>query len=68
MLVICKSNLDVIDVNSIEVGKTYFVDKIECVDNQIYYKLKGFGDTMFWYFNFDMVSELRNDKLEELGI
>ena len=66
MLVVCRYNTSVRG-GLLSIGKTYFVEDIECVDNQFYYKLKGFN-TLFCYWNFDVVNELRNDKLKELGI
>lgn len=72
MLVVCKSVSDGNHPNrrwaSMKVGNTYFVEKIECINNQIYYKITGFDNTMFLYYNFDIVDELRSKKLEELGI
>lgn len=67
MLVVCRNN----EPNGgkvLEIGKTYFVERVECVHNQIYYKLSGFDNTLFCYWNFNIVSQLRQDKLNELGI
>ena len=66
MLVVCKDNTTERG-RLLSIDKTYFVEDIECVDNQFYYKLKGFN-TLFCYWNFDVVSEIREEKLNELGI
>jgi hypothetical protein len=51
----------------LNIGQTYFVENIRCVDNQFYYKLKGF-DTLFCYWDFNILSELRDKKLKHIGI
>ena len=66
MLVVCKDNTTERG-RLLSIGNTYFVEDIECVDNQFYYKLKGFN-TLFCYWDFDVVSEIRNEKLNHLGI
>lgn len=66
MLVVCRHNTSTRG-GLLNIGQTYVVENIECVDNQLYYKLRGFN-TLFCYWNFDVVSELRNDKLKELGV
>jgi hypothetical protein len=66
MLVVCKDNTTERG-GLLSIDKTYFVEDIECVDNQFYYKLKGFN-TLFCYWNFDVVSEIRDKKLNDLGI
>jgi len=66
MLVVCKDNTTE-RAGLLSIDKTYFVEDIECVDNQFYYKLKGFN-TLFCYWNFDVVSEMRDEKLNDLGI
>lgn len=65
MTVICKENEQFED--QLEIGKTYFVENIKCIDNQFYYRLSGIKQ-LFCYFRFDLVSEIRNEKLNELGI
>lgn len=66
MLVVCRDNTSVRG-GLLNVGQTYVVENIVCVDNQLYYELSGLN-TLFCYWNFDVVSELRNDKLKELKI
>ena len=66
MLVVCKDNTSARG-SLLSIVKTYFVEDVECVDNQFYYKLKGFNE-LFCYWRFDVVSEIRNEKLNELGI
>ena len=66
MLVVCKDNTTERGP-LLSIDMTYFVEDIECVDNQFYYKLKGFN-TLFCYWDFDVVSEIRNEKLNHLGI
>ena len=66
MLVVCRNNEP--NGGILEIGKTYFVERVECIDNQIYYKLSGFSNTLFCYWNFNIVSQLRDNKLNELGI
>ena len=66
MLVVCRNNEP--NGGILEIGETYFVEKVECIDNQIYYKLSGFDNTLFCYWNFNIVSQLRDNKLNELGI
>lgn len=65
MIVVCRDNNSSV---LLEVGKTYFVEKVECVHNQLYYKLAEFDNTLFNYFSFYLISEVRNDKLKQLGI
>lgn len=65
MLVVCKDNCQM--EIQLEIGKTYFVEEIKCIDNQFYYKFSGVKN-LCSYFRFDLVTELRNDKLKELGI
>jgi hypothetical protein len=65
MTVICKENEQFED--QLEIGKTYFVENIKCIDNQFYYRLRGIKQ-LSSYFRFDLVSEIRNEKLNELGI
>jgi len=66
MLVVCRNNEP--SGGILEIGKTYFVEKVECVHNHIYYKLSGFDNTVFCYWDFNIVSQLRQNKLNELGI
>lgn len=65
MIVVCRDNSSSV---LLEVGKNYFVEKVECIHNQLYYKLAEFDNTLFNYFSFYLISEVRNDKLEQLGI
>lgn len=66
MIVVCRNKSE--NCGVLEIGKTYFVERVECVHNQLYYKIRGFDNTLFNYFNFYLISELRNDKLDKLGI
>lgn len=74
MIVICRDNNSTGDIffnpqgKVLEVGKTYFVKQTRCIDNQIYYLLDGIEDTLYWYWNFNILSELRDNKLKEIGI
>ena len=51
--------------HQLEIGKTYFVEEVKCIDNQFYYIIEKKGCS---YFRFDIVSEIRNEKLKKLGI
>ena len=49
------------------IGEKYFVEETKCIDNQFYYKLKGI-EKLCSYFRFNIVSEIRDKKLNDLGI
>ena len=63
MLVICKNNEEM--EHRLEIGKTYFVEEVKCIDNQFYYIIENKSCS---YFRFDIVSEIRDKKLNDLGI
>jgi hypothetical protein len=63
--VICKNNEEM--EHRLEIGEKYFVEETKCIDNQFYYKLKGI-EKLCSYFRFDIVSEIRDKKLNDLGI
>jgi hypothetical protein len=65
MIVICKDNEQM--EPHLLVGEKYFVEEIKCIDNQFYYKLKGI-EKLCSYFRFNIVSEIRDKKLNDLGI
>jgi hypothetical protein len=67
MFVICRDNKSS-DDKTLEIGKTYFVKQTRCIDNQIYYLLDGIEDTLYCYWDFNILSELRDNKLKEIGI
>ena len=51
--------------HQLEIGKTYFVEEVKCIDNQFYYIIENKSCS---YFRFNIVSEIRNEKLKKLGI
>lgn len=67
MLVVCRDNKST-GGKTLEIGKTYFVKQTRCIDNQIYYLLDGIEDTLYSYWNFNILSELRDNKLNDIGI
>lgn len=67
MKVVCRDNKST-GGEVLEVGKSYLVKETRCIDNQIYYLLDGIDNTLYCYWNFNILSEMRNNKLNNLGI
>lgn len=65
MIVVCKNNIEMDPI--LEIGKKYLVNSVKCIDNQLYFSIEGVN-RLCLYWRFGIVSELRNDKLNDLGI